>query len=194
MKKNSTKVSAGHWVWIDLEMTGLDPEKERIIEIASIVTDPDLKIIALGPNLVIHQPQKILRAMDDWNQKQHKKTGLVDEVKKSKVTVKKAEKLTLDFLKKHCVAGKAILSGNAVHHDRRFIIRYMPRLHKFLHYRHLDVSAIKTCIERWYPPSKLQPKKENHHRALDDIRESIEELRFYRRCYFREQAVEAAPH
>ena len=172
-------------VWIDLEMTGLDPENEGIIEIASIVTDKDLNIIDQGPQYVIHQTPKLLKAMDEWNQTQHTKSGLIELVKKSKVTVKKAEIKTIKFLEKYCYERKATLCGNSIHHDRRFIIKYMPKLSAFLHYRLVDVTAVRELVERWYPKTKLKPKKKDSHRALDDIRESIEELRFYREHYFK---------
>ncbi len=172
-------------VWIDLEMTGLNPEKEAIIEIAVIVTDKELNIIEEGPDLVIKQPSKLLKAMDSWNQKQHGKSGLLDKVKRSKVTVKKAEKAALEFIKKYCVQGKTSLCGNAVYHDRRFIIKYMPKLNEFLHYRLVDVSTIKELIRRWYPKGKEAPDKSKDHRALSDIRESIEELKFYRKQFFK---------
>jgi oligoribonuclease len=179
------KEDKNHMVWIDMEMTGLDPQKERIIEIATLVTDSQLKIVAEGPNLVIHQPDTILKKMDSWNKKHHGKSGLTAAVKASKISVKKAEKLTLDFLKQYCVPKKAVLCGNSVHQDRRFIVKYMPRLDRFLHYRLVDVSTIKDLVKRWYPKNKEMPKKNENHRALDDIRESVEELRFYRKHYFR---------
>jgi len=135
-------------VWIDMEMTGLDPEKEGIIEIASIVTDGELNIIEEGPNLVIKQPEKMLKLMDDWNKKQHEKSGLSAAVKKSKITTKKAETLTLEFIKKYCIATKPPLCGNSIHHDRRFIVKYMPRINEFLSYRHIDVSSIKALVNR----------------------------------------------
>lgn len=172
-------------VWMDMEMTGLDPEKEGIIEMATIITDKDLNILAEGPVLVIHQPERLLKAMDDWNQKQHKKSGLVDEVKKSKITTKKAEKLTLDFIKEFCYPGKSPLCGNGIHHDRRFIIKHMPKLSSYLHYRIVDVSSLKYVINNWYPKNKALPKKSENHRAFSDIRESIDELRFYRQHYFK---------
>lgn len=172
-------------VWIDLEMSGLDPEKESIIEIATLITNGELDIIAEGPNLVIHQPPRLLKAMDAWNQKQHAKSGLIELVKNSKITLKKAEKLTLDFIKQYCFPKKASLCGNAVYHDRRFIIKYMPKLDAFLHYRMVDVTTLKILVEQWYPKNKEIPKKKDSHRALDDIRESIEELRFYRENYFK---------
>lgn len=172
-------------VWMDLEMTGLDPEKERIIEIATLITDGELNILEEGPCLVIHQPRSILKKMDDWNQKHHKKSGLYDDVIASKVTLKKAEKQTLEFIKKHCLAQKAPLCGNSVHHDRRFLIKFMPKINEYLHYRIVDVSSIRSVIDRWYPKTKEAPEKKDRHRALDDIRESIEELRFFRKNYFK---------
>jgi len=172
-------------IWIDLEMTGLDPEKDRIIEIASIVTNADLEILAEGPNLVIRQPLKTLSAMDEWNQKHHSKSGLLDLVKTSKITVKQAERQTLEFVKQYCIPKKSTLCGNAIYHDRRFIIKHMPKLEAFLHYRMVDVTTVKVLVSRWYPKNKDLPKKKDAHRALNDIRESIEELRFYRKHYFR---------
>jgi oligoribonuclease len=172
-----------------MEMTGLDPEKEGILEMATIVTDAHLKVLSNGPNLVIHQPPKLLKAMDEWNQKHHAKSGLIEAAKASTMTVRKAEKLTLAFITEYCVPQKALLCGNAVHHDRKFIHRYMPRLDRFLHYRHIDVSTIKALIQLWYPKDKNLPKKKTAHRALDDIRESIEELRYYREHYFRSVPV-----
>jgi len=166
-------------------MTGLNPDKDHILEIASIVTDAHLNIIAEGPDLVIHQSTKILNHMDPWSQKQHEKSGLVDSIKASKISLAEAERRTLEFVKQYCVAGDTTLCGNAVHHDRRFIIKYMPTLNEFLHYRLVDVSSIKVLVNRWYPPDKNKPQKGNAHRALMDIRESIDELRYYREHYFR---------
>ncbi|MBI1870295.1 MAG: oligoribonuclease [Chlamydiae bacterium] len=181
--KNKTNM-----VWIDMEMTGLDPEKERIIEIATLITDKDLNLLGEGPNLVIHQDAKVLDGMDEWNQKHHKKSGLLDQVKNSQMTVKKAERLTLGFIKKFCLPKKSPLCGNAVHHDRRFLMKYMPSLSHYLHYRHVDVSTLKILIHGWYPQDKKKfPKKSDAHRASDDIRRSIEELRFYQKNYFIQQ-------
>lgn len=172
-------------IWIDMEMSGLDPAKERILEIATIITDGQLRIIEEGPRIVIHQPAKILKGMDAWNQKHHKKSGLIDEVTASRVTLKKAEQRTLEFIKKHCQYKKSPLCGNSVHHDRKFMSRYMPKLDDYIHYRIIDVSTLKGLIHRWYPKLKNHPKKTENHRALDDIRESIEELRFYRKYFFK---------
>jgi len=182
---NNKKQSSHNFVWIDLEMTGLNPEKERIIEIAVIVTDSDLNILEEGPNLVIHQPAKLLKQMDAWNQKQHGKSGLIDSVRASKITTKKAEVRVLKFIKKYCAAGKSPLCGNSIDHDRRFIIKYMPKLAAFMHYRNIDVSTIKALTKLWYPKNKDLPKKGESHRSLADIRESIDELRFYRKTYFK---------
>ncbi len=180
-----TGKSKKNLIWVDMEMTGLDPEKERIIEIATIVTDGQLNILAEGPNLVIHQPDRVLLAMDKWNRKHHRKSGLIQAVRSSKTTVKEAEKRTLEFLNRFCHQGKSPLCGNSVHHDRKFLARYMPRLDAFLHYRHVDVSTIKEVVTRWYGKPKKFKKKKDSHRALSDIRESIGELNFYRQEFFK---------
>lgn len=170
-------------VWIDLEMSGLDPQRDTILEIATIITDPDLDVVKEGPNLVVHQPPRVLERMDAWNRKHHRASGLADEVARSKISIKKAEEITLRFIKDYCHEKKSPLCGNAIHHDRRFLIRYMPRLDAFLHYRHIDVTTVKLLAQLWYK-EEAAPKKKEAHRALDDIRESIEELRFYRKRYF----------
>lgn len=173
-------------VWLDMEMTGLDPAKERIIEVATILTDGQLAEIAVGPDLVIHQSDEILAAMDDWNKKHHGGSGLVDRVKASTVTDADAEAQTLEFIKQHCGAkDRPVLAGNSIHQDRRFIRRYMPALDARLHYRMVDVSTVKELARRWFPQlvAKIPAKKETH-RALDDIRESIDELRWYRQNVF----------
>ncbi|MDP3920218.1 MAG: oligoribonuclease [Candidatus Omnitrophota bacterium] len=180
-----TQMNKGNLVWLDMEMTGLDPEKEGIIEIATLITDGDLNVVAEGPCLVIHQKPKLLKTMDEWNQNQHGKSGLIHEVKRSKITVKKAEKATLEFVKQYCYPKKSALCGSSIHHDRQFLIKYMPKLNDYLHYRHVDVSTIKTLIDRWYPKNREIPKKQELHRALQDIRESITELRYYREKYFK---------
>ena len=173
-------------VWLDMEMSGLDPAKERIIEMATILTDGNLTELATGPDLVIHQDDAVLAAMDDWNKKHHGGSGLVDRVKASTITEADAEAQTLAFINAHATAkDRPVLAGNSIHQDRRFIRRYMPVLEKRLHYRMVDVSTIKELARRWYPAvvTKQPPKKETH-RALDDIRESLDELRFYRQHVF----------
>lgn len=170
-------------VWMDLEMTGLDPEKERIIEIATLITDERLHLIAEGPTIVIHQSDELLEAMDDWNQEHHGKSGLIDKVKQSTVSESAAEEQTLAFIKKYTSERTAPLCGNSIWQDRRFIARYMPQLDNYLHYRNVDVSSIKELVRRWYPD--LEPfKKKKTHTALSDIKESIEELKYYRKKVF----------
>jgi oligoribonuclease len=173
-------------VWLDMEMTGLDPEKERIIEIATILTDGNLVEIGTGPDLVIHQDDAILAAMDEWNRTHHKASGLTERVRTSAVTDGDAEAQTLAFINQHCGAKeRPVLAGNSIHQDRRFIRRYMPKLDARLHYRMVDVSTIKELARRWFPAIiAKQPPKKDTHRALDDIRESIDELRYYRSNVF----------
>lgn len=171
-------------VWIDLEMTGLDVDECRIIEIATLITDSELNIIATGPELVIHQPDELLDAMDEWNTKHHGESGLTEAVRKSTISEEEAERRTLEFIKTYCDERSAPLCGNSVWQDRRFLDRYMPKLEAYLHYRIIDVSSIKEVVRRWYPSNVRPPKKGDTHRALDDIKESIEELRFYRENIF----------
>lgn len=180
----AAKIHRNNMIWLDMEMTGLNPEKDRIIEIATIITDGNLNILAEGPDLVIHQSTSCLKAMDEWNQSHHSKSGLIEAVKESTMTVKRAEQLTLEVIKECCNPKKAPLCGNSVHHDRRFLAKYMPKLESYFHYRHVDVSTLKALIARWYPKDKERPKGKSH-RALADIRESIEELKFYREKYFK---------
>lgn len=176
-------------VWIDMEMTGLDPAKERIIEMAAIVTDSELEVIAEGPELIVHQPDAILDAMDEWNTRTHGASGLTERVRQSTLSEAEAEAQMLAFLKEHCPEREAPLAGNSVHQDRRFLARYMPSIDAHLHYRIVDVSTIKELCQRWYPTLyEGRPMKKGSHRALDDIRESIEELRYYRKTVFRELA------
>ncbi len=167
-------------IWIDMEMTGLNPDKERIIEIATIVTDSNLNTIAEGPVLAVHQPDELLNSMDSWNTKHHNASGLVKRVKESIVTETEAEELTLEFLRQYVTPGKSPMCGNSVHQDRRFLWRYMPKLESFFHYRLLDVSTLKELALRWSPRVYAGIQKESKHLALDDIRESIEELKYYR--------------
>ena len=169
------------WVWIDLEMTGLDPAVDTIIEIATLVTDSELNLIAEGPEIAIHQPLGRLEAMDDWNRNTHRASGLWQRVLDSTVDLAGAEAQTLAFLKRHVTPGSSPLCGNTVYQDRRFIGPYMPQLDGFLHYRLLDVSTIKILAKRWAPKIAEGMQKSAAHTALADIRESIEELRYYRR-------------
>lgn len=170
-------------IWIDLEMTGLDPEKERIIEIATIVTDKDLNILAEGPVLAVYQPDELLNKMSDWCVKTHTENGLVERVKQSKLTERAAELQTLDFLKQWVPKWASPICGNSVPQDKRFLYHYMPELADYFHYRHLDVSTLKELASRWKPEILKQFSKKNTHLALDDIKESIEELKFYRRHF-----------
>lgn len=185
----TAKKNKNNLVWIDLEMTGLDPKREKIIEIATIITDQELNVLAEGPNLIIHVGESVLRAMDEWNQKQHGRSGLIEAVRQSKITTKQAETETLEFIKEYCIVNTASLCGNAVYHDRRFLIKYMPLIHEFLHYRLVDVSTIKGLVARWYPEVRYPYKKKESHRALSDIQESIEELKYYRANYFLQPEV-----
>ncbi len=171
-------------VWMDLEMTGLDPRDCTIIEIATIITDGDLEVVARGPNLAVHQPDEVLDAMDEWNTTHHNESGLVARVKASEVDMAEAERRTLEFIKTYVKANKAPLCGNSIGQDRRFLRAYMPELEEYLHYRNVDVSSIKELVKRWYSKSKLPPKKKTAHLALDDILESIEELKYYKEHIF----------
>jgi oligoribonuclease len=173
----------GNLIWIDLEMTGLDPEKEVILEIATIVTDSMLEIVAEGPTIAINYPEEVLRRMEAWSQCQHESSGLVAKVKTSKYGCRRAEEETLAFLSRYSEKRKSPLCGNTVWQDRRFLIKHMPRLEEFFHYRNIDVSSLKELVRRWYPNLPIYKKKETHL-ALIDIRESIQELRYYREKIF----------
>lgn len=178
-------VDENNLVWIDLEMTGLDPEKEKIIEMATIVTDSELNLVAEGPVIAIHQPDSLLDAMDEWCTRTHGESGLTQRVKDSKVTEREAELATIEFLKQYVAPGKSPLCGNSIGQDRRFLVKYMPELEDFFHYRNLDVSTIKELARRWRPDVLAGVKKKGSHLALDDIRDSIDELRHYRATFFK---------
>jgi oligoribonuclease len=172
--------AADRLVWIDLEMTGLDPERDRIIEIATIVTDSSLEVVAEGPVIAIHQPESQLALMDDWNRSTHGGSGLLQRVRDSRVGEAQAERATLGFLSPLLPAGASPMCGNSICQDRRFLARHMPALERFFHYRNLDVSTLKELARRWAPPVLAGVQKKSSHLALDDIRESIAELRHYR--------------
>ena len=172
-------------IWVDLEMTGLRPERDRIIEMAAIVTDGDLNLIAEGPVIAVHQPDTVLAQMDEWCTRQHGQSGLTDRVRQSRISEQEAEQTMLAFLREHVDAGCSPMCGNSIGQDRRFLYQYMPQLEEFFHYRNVDVSTIKELMKRWKPSVLDGFKKQGTHLALDDIRESIEELRFYRRNIFR---------
>ena len=171
-------------VWIDLEMTGLDLNQERIIEIATIVTDSDLNLLSEGPVFAIRQEQVFFDHMDDWNITHHSKSGLLDRIANDGVSEREAEASTLAFIERYVSEGEAPLCGNSICQDRRFLNRYMPDLESFLHYRNIDVSSIKELCKRWKPELQEQIKKSGSHSALTDIRESIEELKIYREHFF----------
>lgn len=167
-------------IWIDLEMTGLNPDSDLIIEIATIVTDKNLNILAEGPALAVNQPDAALLAMDDWNQEHHGQSGLIDRVRASRLSQQDAEKLTIDFLRDWVPERASPMCGNTIGQDRRFLVKYMPQLEAYFHYRSIDVSTLKELAVRWAPDLKDGFKKETKHQALADIHESIEELRYYR--------------
>jgi len=174
-----------HLIWIDLEMTGLNPDSDTIIEIATIITDKDLTVLAQGPVIAVHQSDAALAAMDDWNQLHHGQSGLIDRVKASTINDAEAERLTIEFLKEWVPANTSPICGNSIGQDRRFLVRYMPKLEAYFHYRNIDVSTLKELAARWAPALKDGFKKETKHQALDDIIESIEELRYYREHFIK---------
>ena len=177
-------VSDHNLIWVDMEMTGLVPEAHRVIEIATIVTDSNLAVVAEGPVLAIHQPSEALDAMDEWNTRTHTSSGLVDRVRASAVSETAAAELSLEFLRQWVPEGESPMCGNSICQDRRFMARHMPELESFFHYRNLDVSTLKILMQRWRPDLPEAPKR-GTHQALEDIRESVEELRYYRAHFLR---------
>jgi oligoribonuclease len=172
-------------IWLDLEMTGLEPERHVILEIGCSVTDSQLKLIAEGPVFAIKQPSKILNNMDPWSQEQHGKSGLTARCRSSTVSLSEAEDNTLAFLSQYCVPKSSPLCGNSIGQDRRFLCKYMSKLNDFFHYRNIDVSSVKELVKRWYPANMQAPEKTKTHYVLDDIRESIAELKHYRKTIFK---------
>jgi oligoribonuclease len=172
---------ANNLIWIDMEMTGLNPDSDRIIEMAMLITDPDLNLVAEGPVLVLHQPDTVLEAMDSWNKGTHKKSGLIDKVRASRLTEADAEAQAVQFLRLHVPANASPMCGNSICQDRRFLARWMPKLESHFHYRNLDVSTLKELVRRWKPEAAKGFSKEGKHEALADILESIEELKYYRK-------------
>lgn len=172
-------------VWLDLETTGIDDRTCTILEIATIITDKDLNVVAEGPDLVIHQPSNVLATMDPWCVEQHGASGLTKASRNSDVSLEQAEEATLAFVRTHCLRGRAPLCGNSIGFDRRFILHHMSRFNAYLSYRNVDVSTLKELIDRWYSGTIEKTEKESTHRALVDIRESIDELRRYRRAVFK---------
>lgn len=181
-------MDANNLVWVDMEMTGLDPERDRVIEIATVVTDSDLNVLAEGPVLAIHQDDAILAAMDDWNTRQHGGSGLTERVRSSTCDEALAARETLDFLRKWVPEHTSPMCGNSICQDRRFMARHMPELEDWFHYRNLDVSTLKILAQRWRPDIADALEKHSTHLALDDIRDSIAELRHYRAHFLRHEA------
>ncbi|RRO01312.1 oligoribonuclease [Pectobacterium aquaticum] len=178
-------VDENNLIWIDLEMTGLNPDHDRIIEIATLVTDANLNVLAEGPVMAVHQSDSQLALMDDWNVRTHGASGLTDRVKASTTDERAAELETLAFLQKWVPAGKSPICGNSIGQDRRFLFRYMPELEAYFHYRYLDVSTLKELARRWKPEILMGFKKQGTHQAMDDIRESLAELAYYRENFLR---------
>ena len=172
-------------IWIDLEMTGLDPERDRIIEMATIITDSDLNVLAEGPVIAVHQSDEVLAGMDDWNTRTHGQSGLTQRVRESRIDEAQAQAQTLAFIEQWVPRGKSPICGNSIGQDRRFLVRYMPELEAYFHYRNLDVSTLKELASRWAPAVRDSFVKTGTHQAMDDIRESIAELRHYREHFLR---------
>jgi len=177
---------ANNLIWIDLEMTGLDSDNDKIIEIATIVTDSELNILAEGPMIAIHQPDEIMDGMDEWNTKQHGGSGLTKRVKESSINEAEAEHLTIEFLREYVPEGKSPMCGNSICQDRRFLYRNMPDLEKYFHYRNLDVSSLKELAARWSPKVYKGFSKNSSHLAMDDVKDSIDELKYYREHFIKD--------
>src|SRR5882757_9478848 len=176
---------ANNLIWVDMEMSGLDPEIEKVLEVAIVVTDTHLNTVAEGPVLVAHQPDSVLNAMDAWNKNTHGKSGLIERVKASKLTAADVDGRLVEFLKQYVPAGVSPLCGNSVHQDRRFMVKYLPAFEAHFHYRNLDVSTLKELMRRWRPELAAGLTKHGRHEALADIYESIEELKYYREHFLR---------
>ena len=176
---------ANNLIWVDMEMSGLDPEIERVLEVAVVVTDTNLNTIAEGPVVVLHQPDALLDAMDSWNKSTHAKSGLIERVKASTIDEFTAQTMLVEFLKQHVPAGVSPLCGNSVHQDRRFMVKYLPNFEAHFHYRNLDVSTLKELMRRWKPELAAGMTKHGRHEALADIYESIDELKYYREHFLR---------
>ena len=174
-----------HLVWVDMEMSGLDPDKDVVLEVALVVTDKDLNLVEEGPVLVVHQADAVLDAMDSWNKSTHGKSGLIDKVKASPLSEADVENQMIEFMKRHVGERKSPMCGNSICQDRRFMARHLPKLEAYFHYRNLDVSTLKELAARWRPELKDGFKKANNHTALADIHESIEELKYYREHFIR---------
>lgn len=177
-------VDNNNLIWVDLEMTGLDPDKDRVIEIATVVTNASLAIVAEGPVIAIRQADAVLEGMDSWNRDTHTNSGLIDRVRESDYNESSASAETIDFFKQHVEPGNSPMCGNSVCQDRRFLYRWMPDVERYFHYRNLDVSSVKELCNRWAPQIAKGMKKKSTHQALQDIRDSIEELRYYRENFF----------
>jgi oligoribonuclease len=175
---------SNHLIWLDMEMTGLQPDSDRIIEVAMVVTDAQLAVVAESPVWVLHQPESVLDGMDSWNKGTHKKTGLIEKVRASRLAEAETERAALDFLARHVPASTSPMCGNSICQDRRFLARWMPQLESYFHYRNLDVSTLKELVRRWKPELAKGVTKEGKHEALADIYESIEELKYYRKTVF----------
>ena len=172
-------------IWMDMEMSGLDPDTDRILEVAVLVTDANLEVVAEGPNLIVHQSDEVLDSMDQWNTTHHGQSGLTQRVRESTIDEAQVSAAIVEFLSQHTEKRKAPLAGNSIHQDRRFVARYLPEVEEWLHYRNIDVSTIKELALRWYPKQYSdRPAQKGTHRAMDDLMESIEELRYYRQALF----------